>query len=98
MLPLDVTSDESVENAVSEVLRLDGRIGLLVNNAGFSLAPAGAEESSIEQAPIDLRYELLRGRSAGEASWCDCSYDNEHGESRLGEASWCRCCHRLQER
>src|SRR4029077_13904949 len=29
---------------------LDGRIDLLVNNAGFSIAPAGAEESSIEQA------------------------------------------------
>ena len=50
MLPLDVTSDESVEAAVSEVMRLDGRIDLLVNNAGFSVAPAGAEESSIEQA------------------------------------------------
>src|SRR5258708_3443575 len=30
--------------------RREGRIDLLVNNAGFSLAPAGAEESSIEQA------------------------------------------------
>lgn len=50
MLPLDVTSDESVEAAVSEVVRREGRIDLLVNNAGFSLAPAGAEESSIEQA------------------------------------------------
>ena len=50
MLPLDVTSDESVEAAVSEVIRLEGRIDLLVNNAGFSVAPAGAEESSIEQA------------------------------------------------
>jgi short-subunit dehydrogenase len=29
---------------------LDGRIDLLVNNAGFGVAPAGAEESSIEQA------------------------------------------------
>jgi NAD(P)-dependent dehydrogenase (short-subunit alcohol dehydrogenase family) len=50
MLPLDVTGDESVEAVVKEVLRLDGRIDLLVNNAGFSVAPAGAEESSMEQA------------------------------------------------
>src|SRR5207249_8033428 len=50
MLPLDVTRDESVEAAVREVMRLEGRIDLLVNNAGFGVAPAGAEESSIEQA------------------------------------------------
>jgi short-subunit dehydrogenase len=50
MLPLDVTSDESVEAAVTEVLRLEGHVDLLVNNAGFAVAPAGAEESSIEQA------------------------------------------------
>src|SRR3954468_10675361 len=50
MLSLDVTSDVSVEAAVREVTQLEGRIDLLVNNAGFSTAPAGAEESSIEQA------------------------------------------------
>ena len=50
MLALDVTSDESVEAAVGEVIRLEGRIDLLVNNAGFGVAPAGAEESTIEQA------------------------------------------------
>ena len=50
MLPLDVTSDESVEAAVRGIVRLDGRIDLLVNNAGFSIAPAGAEESSMQQA------------------------------------------------
>lgn len=50
MLPLDVTSDDSVEAAVSELIRLEGRIDLLVNNAGFGVAPGGAEESSIEQA------------------------------------------------
>lgn len=50
MLPLDVTSDESVEAAVHRLMRLQGRIDLLVNNAGFGVAPAGAEESSLEQA------------------------------------------------
>src|SRR3954467_15807056 len=50
MLALDVNSDESVEAVVGELMRREGRIDLLVNNAGFSVAPAGAEESSIEQA------------------------------------------------
>jgi NAD(P)-dependent dehydrogenase (short-subunit alcohol dehydrogenase family) len=50
MLALDVTSDESVEAVVREVLRREGRIDLLVNNAGLGVALAGDEESSIEQA------------------------------------------------
>ena len=50
MLPLDVTSDESVDAAVRQLMRREGRVDLLVNNAGFGVAPAGAEESSIEQA------------------------------------------------
>jgi NAD(P)-dependent dehydrogenase (short-subunit alcohol dehydrogenase family) len=45
MLPLDVTSDESVVAAVKELIRLEGRIDLLVYNAGFGVAAAGAEES-----------------------------------------------------
>jgi NAD(P)-dependent dehydrogenase (short-subunit alcohol dehydrogenase family) len=50
MLSLDVTSDASVAAAVSDIMRLEGRIDLLVNNAGFGVAPAGAEESSLDQA------------------------------------------------
>jgi NAD(P)-dependent dehydrogenase (short-subunit alcohol dehydrogenase family) len=50
VLPLDVTSEASVEAAVNEVMRQEDRIDLLVNNAGFGVAPAGAEESSIGQA------------------------------------------------
>src|SRR3954447_13275852 len=50
MLGLDVTSDASVESAVDAIVRREGRIDLLVNNAGFGVAPAGAEESSIDQA------------------------------------------------
>jgi len=45
-----VTSDRSVEAVVAEVVRRAGRIDVLVNNAGFGVAPAGAEESSTEQA------------------------------------------------
>ena len=50
MVSLDVTSDASVDAAVAALLRSEGRIDLLVNNAGFGVAPAAAEESSIEQA------------------------------------------------
>jgi NAD(P)-dependent dehydrogenase (short-subunit alcohol dehydrogenase family) len=50
MLALDVTSDESVAAAIKEVIRLEGRIDVLVNNAGFSVAAAGAEEISTRQA------------------------------------------------
>src|SRR4029453_16037792 len=50
MLTVDVTNDASVEAAVGELIRLGGRVDLLVNNAGFRVAPAGAEKSSIEQA------------------------------------------------
>ncbi|KQW88064.1 short-chain dehydrogenase [Massilia sp. Root418] len=50
MLSLDVTSDESVAAAVNQVLLREGRIDLLVNNAGFGVAPAAAEESSIQLA------------------------------------------------
>jgi NAD(P)-dependent dehydrogenase (short-subunit alcohol dehydrogenase family) len=50
MLRLDVTNDASVEAAVKELIRLEGRVDLLVNNAGFGVAPAAGEESSIEQA------------------------------------------------
>src|SRR6185436_8877146 len=48
-LACDVTSDQSVQAAVGEVLSKTGRIDLLVNNAGVGLL-AGAEESSLEQA------------------------------------------------
>lgn len=50
MLPLDVTRNESVDAAVATLMRREGRIDLLVNNAGFGVAPGGAEESSLEQA------------------------------------------------
>lgn len=52
MIALDVNSEESIEAALKEVIKIEGRIDLVVNNAGFGVAPGGAEESSIEQAKM----------------------------------------------
>ncbi len=52
MIALDVNSEESIEAALNEVVQIEGRIDLVVNNAGFGVAPAGAEESSIDQTKM----------------------------------------------
>ncbi len=52
MISLDVNSEESIEAALKEVVQIEGRIDLVVNNAGFGVAPGGAEESSIEQSKM----------------------------------------------
>lgn len=49
MLVCDVTDDASVRSLVDEVVKLAGRLDLVVNNAGVGLL-GGAEESSITQA------------------------------------------------
>ena len=49
MLICDVTDDASVQALVAEIVRVAGRLDLVVNNAGIGLLGA-AEESSIAQA------------------------------------------------
>ncbi len=49
MLTLDVRSDSSVRECVDKVLFVEGRIDVLVNNAGY-LLNGPAEEVSLEQA------------------------------------------------
>lgn len=44
----DVNDDESVNKAFAEIIEKQGRIDVLINNAGFAMVGA-AEESSIEQ-------------------------------------------------
>jgi short-subunit dehydrogenase len=52
MIALDVNSEQSIEAALNEIIKKEGKIDLVVNNAGFGIAPGGAEESSIEQTKM----------------------------------------------
>jgi short-subunit dehydrogenase len=59
MLPLDVNSDQSVRECVETLLqKTGGRIDVLVNNAGFG-SFGGVEETSIEEAKMQLETNLF---------------------------------------
>lgn len=49
MIALDVNSEESTQAAINTVIQAEGRIDVVVNNAGFGVEAGGAEESSIAQ-------------------------------------------------
>jgi NAD(P)-dependent dehydrogenase (short-subunit alcohol dehydrogenase family) len=53
MLEMDVTQEESVRRAVASVLAKEGRIDVVVNNAGHALAGA-IEDTSLEEAQRQL--------------------------------------------
>ncbi|WP_164000591.1 SDR family oxidoreductase [Pyxidicoccus caerfyrddinensis] len=53
MLEMDVTQDDSVQRAVEAVLAAEGRIDVVVNNAGFVMAGA-VEDVSIDEARRQL--------------------------------------------
>jgi short-subunit dehydrogenase len=49
MIPMDVTDDRSVEEGVARVVKEQGRLDALVNNAGYGIAGA-VEETSVQEA------------------------------------------------
>jgi len=59
LLQLDVTDDNSMREAVEEVERAEGAVGVLVNNAGYS------QSGAVESVPLD---EAHRCR-ASESTW-----------------------------
>jgi NAD(P)-dependent dehydrogenase (short-subunit alcohol dehydrogenase family) len=58
MLRLDVTDDASVAACVEEVLAREGRIDVLVNNAGFGVCGA-VEDTSMEEAHRQLETNFF---------------------------------------
>jgi NAD(P)-dependent dehydrogenase (short-subunit alcohol dehydrogenase family) len=47
LLPLDVTEEDSMRAAVEEVERVEGAVGVLVNNAGYS------QSGAVEEVPME---------------------------------------------
>ncbi len=64
MIPLDVTSDQSVEAAVGLVLAAEGRLDVVVNNAGFGIAGA------VELTGMDEAHEQLETNFFGTMRVC----------------------------
>ena len=58
MLAADVTDDGSVEQAVATVLDREGRLDIVVNNAGMGIA-GPVENTSIEQAKWQLEVNFF---------------------------------------
>lgn len=52
----DVTSEDSVANAVDEVMKRYGRVDILVNNAG---APHGRDRGEIQDVPLDAWEKMF---------------------------------------
>lgn len=58
----DITVEEQVESAITEVVGRFGRIDILHNNVGASLALGDAEATELEVAAFDRLYQVnLRG-------------------------------------
>src|ERR1700759_1228852 len=58
MLTADVTDDQSVEEAVAAVLEREGRLDIVVNNAGMGIA-GPVENTSIEEARRQLEVNFF---------------------------------------
>lgn len=58
VVPLDLTKDESIVEAVNTVLEKEGRIDVLINNAGYG-SYGSVEEVSIEEAKRQFEVNIF---------------------------------------
>src|ERR687895_1149565 len=64
LLPLDVTEEDSMRAAVEEVERMEGAVGVLVNNAGYS------QSGAVEEVPMEKVRRQFETNVFGLARMC----------------------------
>lgn len=58
MLQMDVTCDDSVEAGIQQIVEREGRLEIVINNAGFGLAGA-IEETTVDEAKAQFETLLF---------------------------------------
>jgi NAD(P)-dependent dehydrogenase (short-subunit alcohol dehydrogenase family) len=64
LLALDVTDEESMRSAVEEVERVEGVVGVLINNAGYS------QSGAVEEVPMEKVWHQFETNVFGLARMC----------------------------
>ncbi len=59
LLLMDVTDDKSIKDGAESVLENAGKIDILINNAGYSIAGGVGRDEHRGSAPV-VRHEFLR--------------------------------------
>ena len=70
-LRMDVTSDDSVRDALNHVLQREGRIDVVVNNAGMGIA-AAVEDTSVQEAVEQFDVNFFGVLEFAEPSYQSC--------------------------
>jgi NAD(P)-dependent dehydrogenase (short-subunit alcohol dehydrogenase family) len=64
LLPLDVTDEDSMRDAVEEVERIEGAVGVLINNAGYS------QSGAVEEVPMQKVWRQFETNVFGLVRMC----------------------------
>ena len=76
LLPLDVTDEDSMRDAVEEVEKIEGVVGVLINNAGYS------QSGAVEEVPMEKVRRQFETNVFGLVRMCQLVLPGMRGQGR----------------